>query len=313
MSQNTFSPLKTTWEAAFADIRDSQTPESTVRFVLKSAVSGLPAGFYSSGEDRLLSTYKGQDPGQEFIIRELGPVYTVTRSGAETVPVLSSAQFQPFRSSNSQAGRVPTENSLNNNTASTQNQQGFSSREKLAGGALLLYAAYKGVEALASAGSSTQDRTSPSDRDKGASFSRLARAANRLEDKQYNVFVSHSWGYNKHYQRIVDFLDGVPSLKWQNHSVPSTNPLPVDTESALRSELRNQMKTASVVVVSSGMYGAHSKWIREELELAEEMDKPVIAIIPEGQSKIPAKIQEVADTQVGWRKASLVDALADYA
>lgn len=313
MSQNTSSPLKTTWEAAFDDIRSSQNPDSAVRLVLKSAVDDLPTRFYSVGEDRLLATYKGQNFGREFTIREFGPVYFVTQSGDDTVPELSSSQTPLFDPNDQTSGLVPTENLSTSDSADTQSTQGLSSVQKLAGGALLLYAAYKVLEALASAGSSSQDRSSSPGGDTDSSLSRLARAANRLEDKQYNVFVSHSWEYDEHYERIVDFLDEVPSLDWQNHSVPSTDPLPVETESALRSELRDQMTTASVVVVSSGMYAAHSKWVPEELELAEELDKPVIAIIPEGQSKIPAKIQEVADTQVGWRKASLVEALADYA
>lgn len=313
MSQNTSSPLKTTWEAAFDDIRSSPNSELAVRFVLKSAVSGLPTGFYPDDENRLLQTYKGHNLGKEFTVRELGPVYTVTQSGDGSLPELSSSQSSLFEPNDQQSGIVPTDNSLSRSSADTQNQQGLSSGQKLAGGALLLYVAYKGLEALASAGSSTQEPSSSSGGKTGQSLPRLARAANRLDDKQYNVFVSHSWEYDEHYERIVDFLDEVPSLEWQNHSVPSTDPLPVESESALRSELRNQMKTASVVVVSSGMYGAHSKWIPEELELAEELDKPVIAIIPEGQSKIPSKIQELADAQAGWRKASLVDALADHA
>jgi len=313
MSQNTSSPLKTTWEAAFDDIRDSPNPESAVRFVLKAAVNGPPTGFHSDKKDRMLPTYKGYDLEEEFTVRELGPVYTVTQSGDDSLPELGSSQSSLFEPNDQQSSIVPTDNSSSHSSADTQNQQGLSSGQKIVGGALVLYGAYKGLEALASAGSSTQESSSSSGGNTGQSLPRLARAANRLEDKQYNVFVSHSWEYDEHYERIVDFLDEVPSLKWQNHSVPSTDPLPVDTESALRSELRNQMKTASVVVVSSGMYGAHSTWIPEEMELAGGLGKPVIAIIPEGQSKVPEKIQEVAETQVGWRKASLVDALAEYA
>lgn len=313
MSQNTSSLLKITWEAAFDDIRDSSNTDSVVRFVLKPAVSGLPTGFYSIGEDRLLPTYKGHNFGREFTVRELGPVYAVTASSDNSLPGVVSSIQPLFELNDQPSNLVPTENSLNRSSTNTQNQKGLSSRQKLVGGALLFYAAYKGLEALGTAGSSTRDHSSDSGGDTGSSLSRLARAANRLEDKQYNIFVSHSWEYDEHYERIVDFLNEVPSLEWQNHSVPSTSPLSVDTESALRSELRNQMKTASVVVVSSGMYGAHSKWISEELELAEELDKPVIAIIPEGQSKVPEKIQAVADTQVGWRRASLVNALAEYA
>lgn len=313
MSKNTSSPLKTTWEAAFTDIRGSQNPESSVRFVLKSAVGRLPPGFHSVEGNNLLPTYKGHNLGYEFTVREFGPVYAVTTSGDNSPLGLDFAQTPLFGRNNQQSGLVSSGNSSNTTPSDSQNQRGLSTGQKLAGGALLLYAVYRGLDALASSGSSTRGQSTSSSRDADPSLSRLARAANRLEDKQYNVFVSHSWEYDEHYERIVDFLNEVPSLEWQNHSVPSTDPLSVRTDSALRSELRNQMRTASVVLVSSGMYGAHSKWIPEELDLAEELGKPVIAIIPEGQSKIPARIQEVADTQVGWRKASLINAIGEYA
>lgn len=313
MSENTSSPLKTTWEAAFTDIRGSQNPESAVGFILKSAVNGLPMGFHPVEENTLLPTYKGHNLGQEFTIRELGPVYLAAKSGDNSPLGLDSSQSLLFDPGSQRSGLVPMGNSSNSTPSRTQNRQGLSSGQKLAGGALVLYAAYKGLEGLASSASSTSERSSSSSEGTGSSLNRLARSANRLDDKQYNVFVSHSWEHDEHYERIVGFLDEVPSLEWQNHSVPSTDPLPVSTDSALRTELRNQMKTASVAVVSSGMYGAHSNWIPKELDLAEELDKPVIAIIPEGQSKVPTKIQEAADTQVGWRKASLVDALAEYA
>jgi hypothetical protein len=313
MSQHNTTPLKTTWEAAFDDIRGSQNPGLAVRLVLKSTVNGIPSGFYPGIEDRLLPTYKGHNHGSEFTVRELGHVYTVTQSGNNRPPELSSSQSSLFAPNELQSGVNLTDKSLSRSSADTQNHLGLSPGQKLAGGALLLYGAYKGLEALASAGTFPQVSSSFSGRNTGRSLPRLARAANRLEDKQHNIFVSHSWEYDEHYERIVDFLDEVPSLEWQNHSVPSTDPLPVDTESALRSELRNQMKKAAVVVVSTGLYGAHSTWIPEELELADELGKPVIAMIPEGQSKVPTKIQKVADTQVGWRKASLVEALAAYA
>jgi len=119
MSQNTSSPLKTTWEAAFDAIRGSQNLESAVQFVLKSAVTDLPAGFYAVGEDSLLPTYKGQDYGQKFTIRELGPVCLVTQARSDPVHKLGSSQTPLFGTGDQQSGRVPTENSLNSSSAET--------------------------------------------------------------------------------------------------------------------------------------------------------------------------------------------------
>lgn len=174
---------------------------------------------------------------------------------------------------------------------------------KLTAGLLTAYAGYKGLkslgEVLGTLGSSTSARPP-----------RLAHAAKKLEDKQYNVFISHSWTYDEHYKRVVDFLEEVPSLDWQNHSVPSTDPLPEEKASALRQSLKDQMRSASLVVVSAGMYSAYSRWIDTEIELARDMGKPIIGIIPEGQEKIPKNIEENCTEICRWRKASLIESIS---
>lgn len=145
--------------------------------------------------------------------------------------------------------------------------------------------------------------------------SRLARAASKLDDKQYNVFISHSWEYDDHYRGIEDLLDRVPSLEWQNHSVPQSKELDTSTDEELKRELRKRMRNASVVLTSAGMYtsDAHSKWIPIEHDIAEDLGKPVVAIRPEGQERIPTDIKDAADELVGWDRASVVDAIAEYA
>lgn len=145
--------------------------------------------------------------------------------------------------------------------------------------------------------------------------SRLARAASKLDHKQYNIFISHSWEYDDHYRGIEDLLNRVPSLDWQNHSVPKSKQLDTKTDGELKEELRKRMRNASVVLTSAGMYtsDAYSKWIPIEHDIAEELGKPVIAVKPEGQEKIPADIKEASDELAGWDRASVVEAIANHA
>ena len=72
------------------------------------------------------------------------------------------------------------------------------------------------------------------------------------------------------------------------------------------------MRTAAVVIVSAGMYIAHSTWIERELDLADELGKPVIAIIPHGADRRPQTVIDAADEVVGWQQSSLIDALATH-
>lgn len=146
------------------------------------------------------------------------------------------------------------------------------------------------------------------------SLPRLAHAARRLNDKQYNLFISHSWKYSEDYDGIAELLDSVPSLRWQDHSVPVDDELDTKTDEQLRQRLRDRMRNASVILTSAGMYGseAYSEWIPEEHQIAVELDKPVIAIRPEGQQQLPNTVSEVADTVVGWDRAALIEAIAEH-
>lgn len=301
---STFPLLKSSWDAAFRAVRESANPYTGVQLVSQAAVSGVPNHFQEVTENTVVPTYHEPGPGDSFRIQDWGVVYTVSlRQGTEdTLSSLGVADGQAGLVDASQS--VPAEGS-SSVADQSKRDSGLTPAQKAVGGAVLLYAGYKGLQALGAAlgSESTQDDTG---------FSQLAHAANRLENKQYKIFISHSWTYDEHYERIVDFLDDVPSLDWQNHSVPSTDPLTATNDEDLKQELRKQIQPASVVVVSAGMYGAYSKWIEIELDLAEKFDKPVIAIVPEGQERVPSQIQESATVQVGWRQASLIDALADH-
>lgn len=170
----------------------------------------------------------------------------------------------------------------------------------------ILAAVYVGGKAVESIfGSDEQEQSLP----------RLARAAQNLEDKQYNVFISHSWEYDEDYQGVVNLLSNIPSLDWQNHSVPEEKKLETATDEELQNRLRDRMKNASVVITSAGMYGseAYSTWIPREHEMAEDLGKPIVAVKPEGQKNIPSYIEESADEIVGWTRASVAHALGEYA
>ena len=47
------------------------------------------------------------------------------------------------------------------------------------------------------------------------------------------------------------------------------------------------MQPASCILILAGVYAAYSKWINIEVELAQSMNKKIIAIEPRGASKIP--------------------------
>ncbi len=132
----------------------------------------------------------------------------------------------------------------------------------------------------------------------------------------YNIFISHAWKYSEHYNKIVQWLNEAQAdgkLTWKNYSVPQHDPLidPNTTvgKTKLKEMLKNQISPASVVIVLSGMYVAHSDWISYEIDTAVSYGKYIIGVEPWGQERIPDKVKSNADIMVGWNKNSVINAV----
>jgi len=131
--------------------------------------------------------------------------------------------------------------------------------------------------------------------------------------KTYGIFVSHAWEYSDQYRRVEAMLNDAPRFTWRNYSVPEHDPLHAKTKKELEEALYNQIKPTSAVIILAGMYVPYREWIQKEIDIAVKMGKPIIAVTPRGSQKIPREVQEVADVIVGWKTASMVDAIRRFA
>lgn len=128
--------------------------------------------------------------------------------------------------------------------------------------------------------------------------------------KKYDLFISHSWDYDDDYERLTDRLEDKNRFKFRNYSVPEKDKVKGKSNKALRRHLREkQIKPASVVLVLAGMYSSHSYWIPKEIEIAENLEKPIIGVEPWGQSRVPTEVRDAANKMVGWNKDTIVRAI----
>ena len=125
--------------------------------------------------------------------------------------------------------------------------------------------------------------------------------------RTYSVFICHDWEYSAEYARVVQFLDAAPNFTWENLSVPQHDPLANDE--TLQYELRNQIRPADVMVVTAGMYTAHSEWMDWEMAFARRIGTPIIGIVPWGAQRVPVAVQKNATDIVGWNTNSIVSAI----
>lgn len=134
--------------------------------------------------------------------------------------------------------------------------------------------------------------------------------------KTYDLFVSHAWKYGESYNRVKGFLDGYPNFYYRNYSAPKDKPLiPFGTtvpNSAILSIIEKKIRPVNCVVILSGMYSSYSSWIEAEVRIAKRYGKPIIGIVPWGNSRVPRFITENADEIVSWQASSLVNAIRKH-
>lgn len=127
--------------------------------------------------------------------------------------------------------------------------------------------------------------------------------------REYNLFISHPWTKDDEYSKLEEMLDNCTYFKYKNYSVPKTDPLDVKTDKELEEALEKQIKPASIILVLAGMYYNHRKWIQKEIEIAKKYDKPIVAIKPWGQQKVPTDVISVSKNVVEWNTNSIVNAI----
>jgi len=129
--------------------------------------------------------------------------------------------------------------------------------------------------------------------------------------RTYQIFISHAWKHHEEYDSVVRLLDTAPNFDWHNLSVPQHDPLLVGDTEKLEQLLRDQMRTAQAFVILGGMYAAHSDWIEFEVNFARRIGRPIIGVMPHGNSRMPLIVQNNATKIVGWQAGSIVGAIRE--
>lgn len=137
-----------------------------------------------------------------------------------------------------------------------------------------------------------------------------------MSTRQIHVFISHAWAHSHHYGTLASWIFdenwsyGQASLDFRNFSVPKDNPIHnVGSTKELTDAIFNQIARSHVIVIPSGMYATHSKWIKKELDGAKAYRKPILAVNPRGQERKAGIVLNNANIGVGWNKQSVVKAI----
>jgi len=137
-----------------------------------------------------------------------------------------------------------------------------------------------------------------------------------MSTRQIHIFISHAWAHSTHYDTLANWIFGErwsvgqASLDFRDFSVPKDNPIhEVPSTTALQDAIFNQIARSHVVVIPSGMYATHSKWIQKEIKGAKAYGKPILAVNPWGQQRKAGVVLDNADVGVGWNKQPVISAI----
>ena len=74
-------------------------------------------------------------------------------------------------------------------------------------------------------------------------------------------------------------------------------------------KFEKQMLLSNTIFKIAGIYASHSEWMQWELNKAEELNVPIIGVIPRGKERVSRIVQEKAKTVVKWNTESIVAAI----
>jgi len=116
--------------------------------------------------------------------------------------------------------------------------------------------------------------------------------------KNYNLFISHSWGYSDAYEKLCDILKDAPNFVYSNYSIPKDDPVHTKSDYILYEAIKQKMTFCNAIIILAGVYSSYSKWIEKEIKIAKNEfinKKPIIAVEPWGSEKTSQIVKNNSD------------------
>ena len=134
-----------------------------------------------------------------------------------------------------------------------------------------------------------------------------------MEQKTYNIFICHAWAYSRDSRLLKALLKEYPFFKWKNLSSPLYDPFlntgSPEGKATLTGLLENNIGKSDCVIIMPGTNKIYLEWMQAEVLLAKKKAKPIILVLPPGNTSAPEFMREAASEVVGWSAASIVAAI----
>lgn len=116
----------------------------------------------------------------------------------------------------------------------------------------------------------------------------------------YKLFISHTSEEDDEYIRFINKLNDSYDFQWENHSVLGETS---------KEDIKMQIDPVDVVVILSGLYSRNRDIIQVQIDIAMELEKPIVVIRPWGMENVPGNLESIASGVVGWNTHCVVDSI----
>lgn len=131
-----------------------------------------------------------------------------------------------------------------------------------------------------------------------------------------DIFIAHGWKKSEHIYKLIEELDRATEFDDQfayiNHGEFDSSALTEKDFASHEIEVQNQIKNANVVLILTDLYDEFKDWIDQELEIARNLEKPVIVIRSYKDKETPPHLEELADEIVFFDPEEILKEIKNY-
>ncbi len=119
-----------------------------------------------------------------------------------------------------------------------------------------------------------------------------------MDQRTYHLFITRVKETDEEYQRFKGRLEDAHDFNYENHSDNGLSGTADIDE--LKKTLEGQLTDVDLVIVLSALYPTYKNLIMATLDLAQEMEKPVLLIRPYGMENVPEELEKLSKGVIGW-------------
>ncbi len=129
---------------------------------------------------------------------------------------------------------------------------------------------------------------------------------------QYGVFICHAYRHSDIYNKLRALLRGASRFTLRNESIPDDMLVRTTSADELRSEIRSRIARSDIVLVLTKPAAQRSPWLQEEIRIAQELGKPIIAITYRSEDRKSRLVMTSATRHVDtWRGDYVIRAIRE--